>query len=369
MAAVHYHQGGFPPNERLCWNRLTPKVAEASLALGRYAYALESAPGLVLFPIFTRLEAADSSRIEGTQANVKDVLLYEAGQQPDSPIHRDDISEVINYQVALEQARTFLSDQPLSQEIILELHRTLLSGARGRDKNPGAFRAIQNWIGPPTGTIHDARYVPVAIHKLHDAIDTWLSFTLHDPTIPLVKIALMHAEFEAIHPFSDGNGRLGRILIPLMMWQFGLISEPIFNISASLESTRDEYIDRLEAVSRDDDWTGWCEFFLQTVTTQASRDLTKMQAALSLYNRMKLRVTDVGKSKYGIQILDGIFARPIFTTSDLVTGTEVPVRAAQRILTRFKDILSEVSIGRGQNPSVFLFTELLSIAEGGTAFE
>lgn len=372
MAPVHYHQGAFPPDERLNWEKLAPLQEKASHALGRYAGALDATHNRsVLFSIMTRAEAAHSSSIEGTQASVEDVLRYEAGQEPESPHLREDIREVINYQVALQQAQELLAKRKLSQDFILEVHQTLLGGARGRDKNPGAFRSIQNWIGKPGGTIHDARYVPVKFSKLHDALDTWLSFTLQDPVTHLVKVALMHAEFEAIHPFSDGNGRLGRILVPLMMWQYALIPEPLFNISAGLEAARDEYIERLLAVSRDDDWTGWCEFFMLAIETQANADLAKKQEVRSLYDDLKLRITEVGRSKYGVHILDGIFIRPIFTTSSIVSETGVPVRAARRILGRLGDnkILTEVKSGTGQIPSVFLFTELLRIAEGETSFE
>ena len=372
MVPVHYHQGAFPPTERLDWQRLASTLSSASLMLGGYKNALADVPNSsVLLSIMTRQEAVSSSRIEGTQATVEEVLRYEAGQDPATKRHEDDIQEVINYRRALQQARELLANQTLSQDFILDVHRTLLSGARGQDKNPGAFRAIQNWIGPPGSTIHDARYVPVRISRMYDALDTWLSYTLSDPSVPLVKVALMHAEFEAIHPFSDGNGRLGRILIPLMMWQYGLIPEPLFNVSVHLESLRDEYIERLQAVSRDDDWTGWCEFFLKVVETQASNDLAKMRSIRNLYDRMKHQITEVGRSKYGIHILDGIFNRPIFTTSSLVDETEIPVRAARRILERLTDsgILTEVRPGRGQNPSVFLFTELLRVVEDETKFE
>ncbi len=367
MAPVHYHQGGFPPTERLDWQRLAPALSSASLALGRFANSLADVPNSsVLLSIMTRQEAVSSSRIEGTQASMVEVMRYEVGQEPSSRRQVDDIQEVINYQKALYQARELLEQQKLSHNVILDVHQTLLSGARGRDKNPGAFRAIDNFIGKPGSTILDARYVPVPFSRMYDALDTWLSYTLSDPSIPLIKVALLHAEFEAIHPFSDGNGRLGRILIPLMMWQYGLIPEPLFNVSVHLESMREEYIDRLEAISSDDDWTGWCEFFLRAIETQATMDLRIMRLVWALYNNMKLRITEVGRSKYGIHILDGIFSRPIFTTSSIVVETGVPVRAARRILGRLRDheILAEVKPGAGQIPSVFLFTELLDIAEG-----
>ncbi|MDD9957171.1 MAG: Fic family protein [Anaerolineaceae bacterium] len=370
MTPVHYRQGAFPPTERLDWQRLAPALASASLALGRYDNALVEMPNSnLLLSVFARREADFSSRIEGTQVSMEQVMRFEAGEIPGTSREREDIEEVINYQRATDLARKLLANQALSLEIILEVHQILLSGTRGQNRNPGSFRANQNWIGTRGGTIHDARYIPVRIGRMYEALDTWLSYTLNDPSVPLVKVALMHAEFEAIHPFGDGNGRLGRMLIPLMMWQYGLISEPLFNVSAYLESMREEYIDRLQAVSGDDDWTGWCKFFLQTVTSQAGEDLAKMRKVTSLYDGLKIRIAEIGRSKYGIAILDGIFSRPIFTTSSIVVETRVPVRAARRILGRFRDheILKELKPGTGQSPSVFLFTDLLEIAEGKAA--
>ncbi len=367
MAPVHYHQGAFPPTERLDRRRLEDSLAWASLSLGRYDNALVKMPNSkMLLSVFARREADFSSRIEGTQVSMEQVMRFEAGEKPDTLHQLEDIEDVINYQRAADLARTLLANQSLSLDITLEIHRALLSGARGQNMNPGAFRANQNWIGTRGGTILDARYVPVRIDRMYDALDNWLTYTLHDPSFPLLKVAILHAEFEAIHPFSDGNGRLGRILVPLMMWKYGLISEPLFNISAQLERARDKYFECLLAVSRDDDWTGWCEFFLKIVNSQAGDDLAKMQKVTSLYDDMKIRIAEIGRSKYGIHILDGIFSRPIFTTSSIVSETGVPVRAARRILGRFKDheVLTELKPGTGQNPSVFLFTDLLRIAEG-----
>ena len=164
-----------------------------------------------------------SSRIEGTQATVEDVLRYEAGQEPASKRQEDDIQEIINYRLALQQAQELLADNPLSQQVLLEIHRILLDGAHGVNKTPGAFRAGQNWIGPQNCLVTNATFVPVHPDRLSRSMDTWMTYARQDASAPLVRIAVLHAEFEAIHPFNDGNGRLGRILIPLMMWRYGLI--------------------------------------------------------------------------------------------------------------------------------------------------
>ncbi len=367
MAPVHYQQGAFPPDGRLKWEKLAPLQEKASHALGRYAGALDAIPNKsVLLSPLIREEAVLSSRIEGTQASVEDVMRYEAGQEPASKRQEDDIQEIVNYRRALQQAQELLENQPLSNQVLLEVHSTLLAGARGVNATPGSFRVGQNWIGPKDCLIVDATFIPVHPDRLLRYMDTLVNYALQDVTIPLMKIALLHAEFEAIHPFSDGNGRLGRILIPLMMWRYGLIPGPMFYISAWLEANRDEYYDRLLAVSSHDDWTGWCLFFFQAVESQANNNLKQVRAVMSLYSDMKDRIPKLSRSQYGINVLDWVFRRPIFTTSDLLADSGIPGSAARRILSRFEDsgILAEIIPGRGQNPSLYVFTDLLEIAGG-----
>ncbi len=177
-------------------------------------------------------------------------------------------------------------------------------------------------------------------------------------------------EFEALHPFLDGNGRLGRMLIPLFLYQAGLIKQPMFYISAYLESHRDEYYDRLLAVSRDNDWSGWCAFFLQVVRIQAEENLAKAQAILNLYNRMKIRFAELTRSQYAIHALDWVFERPIFKSSDFVHSAKIPKPTAQRILTLLKTegILREIQPGSGRRAAILAYSELLNIAEGHDVF-
>jgi len=364
---VCYHQGGFPPAERLNWRRLAPSLTQAALALGHYANTLGTVPNArVLLSLLTRMEAERSSRIEGTVATVEDVLRYETGEKPASPKLEEDVREVINYQLALEQGQDLLTGQQLSHEVMLKIHRTLLSGARGRDKNPGAFRVNQNWIVNSGGSNIDAIYEPVSYSRLHETLDKWLEFILNDETSPLLKVALTHAEFEAIHPFNDGNGRLGRILVPLQMWKYGLIPEPLFNIGVRLEVDRDDYYDRLLAVSRDDDWTGWCVFFLKAIEVQAREDIAPMRKARDLYDHMIREFDEVRRSKYGIPLLDGIFNRPYFTIRLLAADTGTPEWATRRIVEKLAEnnALVELHPGKGRTPSRYMFTELWKIVRG-----
>lgn len=270
----------------------------------------------------------------------------------------------------MRHAEDILKDLPLCQRIVKEAHHILLDGVRGQGKSPGEYRKIPNWIGPPGCTIEEARFVPISAEKLPDAMGVWEKY-LH-ATVPdrLVQLAVIHAEFEALHPFLDGNGRLGRMFVPLFLYQTKLIKQPMFYISAYLESHRDEYYDRLLAVSRDNDWSGWCSFFLQVVRIQAEENLAKAQAILDLYNRMKVRFTELTHSQYAILALDWIFERPIFKSSDFVRSANIPHSTAKRILQVLKQqgILKTVLQGVGRKAAVLAYAELLNIAEGYDAF-
>ncbi|MCY3717998.1 MAG: Fic family protein [Anaerolineaceae bacterium] len=366
MTPVHYRQGAFPPDERLDWKVLAPQMGQARDSLGRFAEALDNIPNssILLSPLMNQ-EAVLSSRIEGTKATLEDVLRFEAGQDPESTERHDDIQEIINYRTAMQQAQAILTHQHLSQYVIRTVHQTLLRGVRGQGKSPGEFRNDQNWIGG-TGSVESATFVPVDALQLMGAMECWEHYLSNDTRYPLVKLGVLHAEFEAIHPFRDGNGRLGRIMIPLLMWKYNLIREPVFYISEYLEANREQYYDALLAVSRDDDWTGWCRFFLTAVRVQADTDLVKAKKILALYETMKHRIAELSKSQFAIYALDWIFERPIFTTAAYLSESNIPESSARRILRLMRDagILVEVRSGTGRRPALFLFAEILSIAEG-----
>ncbi|MEA1863774.1 MAG: Fic/DOC family N-terminal domain-containing protein [Euryarchaeota archaeon] len=373
MAVIRYHEGRFPP-ERLDWAQLVPLIGPANAAVARYDGMLAAIPNAhVLLSPLTTQEAVLSSRIEGTQATMGEVLEYEARGDTDEPSSPKevDIWEILNYRIAMRAATEMLNDLPLCQRIVLECHRILLNSVRGHGKAPGQYRKIPNWIGPKGCHIEEARFVPINAEKLPGAMSGWEKY-IHDEATPdrLIQLALLHAEFEALHPFLDGNGRLGRMLIPLFLYQAKLIKQPMFYISAYLESHRDEYYDRLLAVSRDNDWSGWCAFFLQVVRIQAEENLVKAQAILDLYNRMKIRFAELTHSQYAIHALDWVFERPIFKGSDFVHSAKIPKPTAQRILTLLKTegILLEVQPGSGRRAAILAYSELLNIAEGHDVF-
>lgn len=367
MAPVHYHEGRFPPRE-LDWPRLIPLIGPAAAAVARYDGMLAAVPNpdILLSPLTTQ-EAVLSSRIEGTQATMGEVLEFEAGREDISPERREDIREVLNYRAAMREAERLLAELPLSQRVIREMHRVLLDGVRGQNKAPGEYRRIPNWIGPSGCAIEQARFVPIGADKLPDAMSAWERYLHEEAPDRLIQLAILHAEFEALHPFLDGNGRLGRMLVPLFLWQKGLIRRPMFYLSAWLEAHRDEYYERLLAVSRDDDWTGWCGFFLEAVRTQAEENLRRTQAILELHGSLKLRLPEMTRSQYAVHALEWLFARPIFSASDFVG---IPAPTARRFLGVLKKhkIIKELMESSGRRSAVLVFPALLNIAEGREVF-
>ncbi|WP_029733546.1 Fic family protein [Deferrisoma camini] len=366
MAAVRYHEGRFPPKS-LDWPRLIPLLGPAAAAVARYDGMLAAIPNpdVLLSPLTTE-EAVLSSRIEGTQATMGEVLEYEAGKEPVSPERREDIREILNYRAAMREAERLLQTLPLSQRVIREAHRVLLSGVRGQERSPGEYRRVPNWIGPPGCTVEEARFVPIDAAKLPEAMGAWERYAHEDAPDRLVQLAILHAEFEALHPFLDGNGRIGRMLIPLFLWQRGLIRKPRFYISAYFEARRDAYYDALLAVSRDDDWTGWCRFFLEAARVQAEDNLAKAEAILRLYEEMKRRIPRLTRSQYAIHALDWIFERPIFRSTDFVVAARIPEPTARRFLgvLRKEGVIEEIAQGRGRRPAILAFPALINIAEG-----
>ncbi len=370
--AILYHHGAFPPAE-LDWPQLIPWLGPTSAAVARYDGTLAAIPNAaVLLSPLTTQEAVLSSRIEGTQATMGEVLEFEAeGGTPGlSEERRNDIHEVLNYRTAMRRAEKMLATVPLSQRLIREAHAVLLAGVRGQGKAPGEYRRIPNWIGPAGCTVEQARFVPISADKLPDAMSVWECYLHEDAPDRLVQLALAHAEFEALHPFLDGNGRLGRMLVPLFMWQTGLIQRPMFYLSAFLEAHRDEYYERLLAVSRDGDWTGWCRFFLGALKAQAEENQQKAAAILGLYEGMKQEVAVLTRSQYAIHALDWIFERPIFKSSDFVASSSIPEPTAKRILPALREagILRVLVEASGRRAATLCFPALLNIAEGQEAF-
>ncbi len=369
---VPYHLDKFPPRN-LDWYRLIPLLGPASAALARYDGFLQAIPNAdVLLSPMTTQEAILSSRIEGTYATMGEVLEYEAaGSQGQlDPKKEADIQEILNYRQAMRQAIESLKKLPLCNRLVKAAHRTLMAGVRGHDKGRGRFRTIQNYIGTPGAPIEQARFIPIPPDRLEAGMALWEKYMNEPAPDRLVQLALVHAEFESLHPFLDGNGRMGRMLIPLFLFASKQLHAPMFYLSDYLETNRPEYCDKLLAVSRDDDWTGWCDFFLSALIRQASQNEAKAKQILGLYESKKEWMVKVTHSQHAIRALDFLFNTPAFSSTSFIENSPIPAPTARRILKLLVDnsLLRVIRVPRGRRPGVFVFHELLNIAEGRDVF-
>ena len=354
------------PLENLDLRYLITSVGEANAELARYDGLLQGIvnPSIMLSPL-TVQEAVLSSRLEGTQATVDDVFEHEAGIEKTETEARD-VQEIINYRAALRLAQEYLLTYPISLGFICAIHKRLLDSVRGKDKNPGYFRRDQNWIGVSGSTIEEAVFIPPSPLRLTDHLEAWIRYIDSEDMDPLVQAAVMHAQFELLHPFKDGNGRIGRLLIPLFLFQKHRLSYPMFYLSAYLEKYRDEYYARLKEISKSGDWNGWIHFFLTAVIGQAKLNIERVNQIRKLYDIMKQKIQETTHSQHTIQVLDQLFKRPTFKTSDFIKETGIQKATAMTILRQLKesDVLKEMRPGSGRRPAVLIFPDLLNVAEG-----
>jgi cell filamentation protein, protein adenylyltransferase len=353
------------PIEALDKAALFSAVGEANAALARYDGLLLGMinPAVMLSPL-TNQEAVLSSKIEGTQATVEEVLEHEAGQEYDDEKSYD-ILEVLNYRKALMLAKECIADRRIRLSLVRELHRILMDSVRGENKEPGQFRKDQNWIGTPGCTIEEATFVPPNPLQLMDHLQAWESYLSSDDIDPIVQAAIVHAQFELLHPFKDGNGRIGRLLIPLLLYSKGRLANPMFYLSAYLERHRDEYYARLRAISQQGDWTGWCAFFLRAVSAQAQRNGATLREIMGLYEVTKLQVRDITRSPHSAPLVDALFDRPIFTAADIARRADVPKPTVHKLIKSLlnEGVLETVREAAGRRPAILTFAELLNTLE------
>jgi len=316
-------------------------------------------PHLLLRP-FIRREAVLSSRIEGTQATLGELLAAEAGAAVErSP---DDLREVGNYVAAMEHGIRRLKTLPLSLRLVRELHARLLKGVRGDRATPGEFRRSQNWIGPAGCTLANATYVPPPPSELMDSLSRWERF-LHDREWPpLVQIAMAHYQFEAIHPFLDGNGRVGRLLVTLSLVEREILPAPLLYLSAFFEATRKDYYDGLLNVSKHGAWEPWIEYFLNGVARQAEDALGRAERINRILDRWRLALSGTGTS-LPLRLLDLLAANPYVTVKRAAERLAVAFTTAQRAVDRLQEagVLSQVS--RGKRDRVYCARAILAILE------
>lgn len=347
--------------------KLVTQVSEATASLSEYNGMLKAVPNpRILLSSLSGKEAELSSRIEGTQASYEDVLEQEAGEKDMSDYIREDIKEIINYRNAMIVAEDIISEghRGISLGLVLELHQQLLSSVRGEDKTPGKFRVTQNWIGKAGCKMEEATFIPPNPMILQTSLENWQKYVESEAIEPLIQTAIMHAQFELIHPFLDGNGRIGRLLIPLMLYRKGRLSSPNFYLSEYLEAHRDEYYENLKKISAESDWMSWITFFLKAVKHQADTNISRVLDVIELYTEMKDEVQKATNSSHTNKLIDAIFMRPIFTSNYI--GDHIGVANKTTINTLIKklvdsDIIILIKQGRGPTPSRYAFTRLLEI--------
>jgi Fic family protein len=257
--------------------------------------------------------------------------------------------------------RALEEGQPISEHLIRSAHQVLLSFGRGAQKQPGAYKREQNFIGAERqGKVY---YVPISPEQLGPAMAELVRFIHTSSFRPLIRTAIAHVEFEALHPFADGNGRVGRMLITLMLWRLGVLSQPNFFLSGYFENNKDEYVFRMREVSAHGDWTGWVVFFLTAMAEQTKVNISTADAILTLYNQMRERFRTVLNSQYHDQILDYVFGNPVFRNDRLIKTSGIPAASARQLSRRLVDdgVLRTLQPSAGRRAALYAFDPLLDL--------
>jgi len=358
-----------PPKPGIQLNSLVKTLSMADQRIGRLDGLLKNIPNPELFVLmYMKKEAVLSSQIEGTQASLSDILEKEEDILS-GITENNDVTTTLNYVKAMDYGleRIRKDKFPLSLRLIKELHKILLTGVRGKDKRPGEFRKSQNWIGPEGCPLAAALFVPPPVYEMNDAMGQ-LEKYLYDENNPvLIKCGLIHAQFETIHPFLDGNGRIGRLLITLLLILNNVISEPGLYLSYYFQKRKIEYYEKLTAIRLSGDWENWLKFFLTGIAEtsdnaiELSNNIIKLRKEYSELVREKMI-----RSSTAIQFLDKIFIHPVFTVNEIKNYCNVSYNTAKNMIIKFKTlgIITEGS-NKHRNRKYF-FTKYISLLNEGT---
>ncbi len=354
-----------PPNISPDWE-LTRALSQADRALSLLAGLGRTMPNphLLIGP-FVRREAVLSSRIEGTQSDITDLYAYEAGQLPLPGMTAPpevDVREVLNYVNALEYGLQRLSTLPVSLRLFRELHERLLAGVRGGYATPGEFRRTQNWIGQPGCTLNEALFVPPPVLQMHEALNA-LEKYLHSEDVypPLLRLALAHYQFETIHPFVDGNGRMGRLILSLLLVEWNLLPLPLLYLSAYFHRRRQDYYDLLLGVSERGDWRAWVLFFLRGVVEQAEDAMTRARNLQDVREEWHRRLTQARTSTLALRLADALFTTPIITIPQAQRLLNITYPSAQHNVEKLRQagilqLISETGYGK-----TYVATEIVNV--------
>jgi len=353
--------GALPP--KLEWDdNLVSVMSRADIALGTLSGLGETLPNphLLIYP-FIRREAVLSSRIEGTQSSLSDLLLFEATQVE----KRGDVREVQNYVRAMEYGLMRLTELPLSLRFIRELHGILMEGVRGQHATPGEFRQSQNWIGSPGAVLDDATYVPPPVPEMQECLSQLEKFLYAETKLPpLIEAALVHYQFEAIHPFLDGNGRIGRLLVALLLCQRNVLSKPLLYLSAFFEQHRDTYYDLLLNVSSGGAWLQWIEFFLKAVVEQSGDAVSRSRRLQELQHSYMQLAREKRLAPTAAQLVDLVLMKPVISAKTVQESLKVTPQGARKAINVLVDvgILTEVT-GRKRDKA-YAAKEVLKALDG-----
>ena len=342
-------------------------LSRADQAVGRLDGVTRTLPNPDLFvAMYVRREAVLSSQIEGTQSTLEDVLAFELDpRQRGVP---QDVEEVINYVRAMNYGLERLTTLPLSLRLIREIHAELLSGVRGMDKLPGEFRRSQNWIGPEGAGLSGASFVPPPVLEMTAALNELEGFMHVDGLPMLVRCGLVHAQFETIHPFLDGNGRVGRLLITFQLVHGGVLHRPLLYLSYYIKRHKAEYYDRLTAVREDGNWEGWLRYFLRGVAETAEEATMTAEAIVRLREEHRGLLQDEGLGFNGLRLLDLLFRRPLINVNLAKDRLDVAFRTANDLVDRLASLGLLEEITGGQRNRVFRYRPYWRLLEEpGTA--
>ena len=345
---------------------LTSLLSAADHRLGRLDGVAATLPNPDLFvAMFVHKEAVLSSQIEGTQASLDDLLAFEAGAS--SAEVPGDVAEAVNYVAAMNHGLRLIEELPLSLRLIKEIHGRLLAGLRGEEKEPGEFRRSQNWVGPMGTSLTEAMYVPPAVEDMNQAMGDLEGF-LHErrPLPPLIKCGLVHSQFETIHPFLDGNGRMGRLLITFLLCQQGILERPLLYLSYYFKRNRVEYYDRLQAVRDRGDWEAWMKFFLRGVVEVSSESAATIREILSLRGEHAELVQASLRTVNSQRLLDLLYHRPVVSVSAVAEHLDVTFNAANSLVAKFCDLGLLRETTGGARRRRFAYERYVSLLRAGT---
>jgi len=309
---------------------------------------------------FMRQEAVLSSQIEGTQASLEDLLEYEVDKE--STGLSADVFEIVNYLNAMRWAVDQINEKPISLNLLKEAHSILLSSGRGASKGPGEFRRNQNWIGPPGCELHEASFIPPSVPLMEEALHQLESYIHVREGLPdLIQCALIHAQFETIHPFWDGNGRLGRMLITLLLCERDVLELPVLYLSLFFKKNRDEYYEKLQAIRDEGDWEGWIVFFLRGITTTSRSALNAARSIRSLRERMVSESGSISRSASAVAFGELLFQHVYVTANLVASRMNVSVPTAHSLIASYSKAGYLTQVNKAKRNKIFAFKPYFDI--------